>query len=84
MVGRAPNMSESTHTRSRLLEWPLWLFGFAGSHELAYGRPVLGTIWFYAGVPLRIGWISAVLLIPSMVGAADGRFVARRVNHSVA
>jgi TM2 domain-containing membrane protein YozV len=53
-------MSTSNETRSVLVGYILWIFGFTGSHRFYYGKPITGTIWFFTGGLLLIGWINVV------------------------
>jgi TM2 domain-containing membrane protein YozV len=78
------SMSSASNTHSILVGYLLWLFGFTGSHRFYYGKPVTGTIWFFTGGLLLIGWLIDVLLIPSMDRRADYRYIAGRLNYTVA
>jgi TM2 domain-containing membrane protein YozV len=71
-------------THSKVIGYLLWIFGFTGSHRFYYGKPISGTIWFFTGGLLLIGWIVDLFLIPSMDRKADRRFVAGPINYSVA
>ena len=62
----------------------LWLFGFTGSHRFYYGKPLIGTIYFFTFGLLGIGWLIDLFLIPSMDREADLRFTAGPVDYSVA
>ena len=44
----------------------LWIFGFTGAHRFYYGRPLTGTLWFFTGGLLGIGWLIDLFLIPGM------------------
>jgi TM2 domain-containing membrane protein YozV len=74
----------ATDTHSKTIGYILWIFGFTGSHRFYYGKPVTGTIWFFTFGLLGIGWLIDLFLIPGMDRAADRRFVAGRVDYSVA
>jgi TM2 domain-containing membrane protein YozV len=80
----AVSMSGSPDTHSKVIGYLLWIFGFIGSHRFYYGKPISGTIWFFTGGLLLIGWIVDLFLIPSMDRQADRRFVAGPINYSVA
>ena len=67
-------MSNSNETHSVLVGYILWLFGFTGSHRFYFGKPITGTIWFFTGGLLLIGWIIDVFLIPGMARRADIRY----------
>lgn len=71
-------------THSKTLGYLLWIFGFTGAHRFYYGRPLTGTLWFFTGGLLLIGWIVDLFLIPSMDRAADRRFVPGPIDYSVA
>jgi TM2 domain-containing membrane protein YozV len=77
-------MNASQDTHSKVIGYLLWIFGFTGAHRFYYGKPVSGTIWFFTGGLLLIGWIVDLLLIPSMNRAADRRYAAGPTNYSVA
>jgi TM2 domain-containing membrane protein YozV len=77
-------MNSSQDTHSKVIGYLLWIFGFTGSHRFYYGKPISGTIWFFTGGLLLIGWIVDLFLIPSMNRQAERRFVAGPVNYSVA
>ncbi len=77
-------MATDRNTHSLLVGYALWLFGFTGAHRFYYGKPVTGTIWFFTGGLLLIGWIIDVFLIPGMDREADYRYVPGRLNYTVA
>ena len=77
-------MNASQDTHSKVIGYLLWIFGFTGAHRFYYGKPVSGTIWFFTGGLLLIGWIVDLFLIPSMNRAADRRYAAGPTNYSVA
>jgi TM2 domain-containing membrane protein YozV len=77
-------MNGSPDTHSKVIGYLLWIFGFTGSHRFYYGKPISGTIWFFTGGLLLIGWFVDLFLIPSMDRKADHRFVAGPINYSVA
>jgi len=77
-------MNSATNTHSKVIGYLLWIFGFTGSHRFYFGRPISGTIWFFTGGLLLIGWIVDVFLIPGMNRAASRRFVAGPIDYSVA
>lgn len=64
--------------------YALWIFGFLGAHRFYYGRPITGTLWFFTGGLLLIGWIVDLFLIPGMDRQADRRYHAGEKDHSVA
>ena len=65
---------------SKVIGYLLWIFGFIGSHRFYYGKPISGTIWFFTGGLLLIGWIVDLFLIPLMDRQADRRFVVGPIN----
>lgn len=62
----------------------LWIFGFLGVHRFYYGKPVTGTIWFFTGGLLMIGWIIDLFLIPGMDQEADLRFTSGSKDYNTA
>jgi len=74
--------SNDTHLKS--IGYILWIFGFTGSHRFYYGKPILGTIWFFTLGLLFIGWIIDLFLIPSMDRQADFRYRSGNLNYTVA
>lgn len=77
-------MTNSTDTHRKTIGYILWLFGFTGSHRFYYGKPFIGTIYFFTFGLLGIGWIIDLFLIPSMDRQADLRFTAGPIDYSVA
>ncbi len=55
-------MNPPNDTHSMAIGYILWVFGFMGAHRFYYGKPITGTLWFFAG---------GLLLIPGMDRAAD-------------
>jgi len=45
---------------------------------------VTGTLWFFTGGLLLIGWIIDLFLIPSMDARADRRYVAGPLDYNIA
>jgi TM2 domain-containing membrane protein YozV len=77
-------MNAPAQTHSKVVGYVLWIFGFTGSHRFYFGKPVTGTIWFFTGGLLLIGWLVDVFLIPSMARRADLRYAAGPTDYSVA
>ncbi len=77
-------MNASPDTHRKTIGYLLWIFGFTGSPRFYYGKPVSGTIWFFTGGLLLIGWLVDLFLIPGMDRAADRRYVAGPYSYSVA
>jgi len=77
-------MTNNADTHRKTIGYILWLFGFTGSHRFYYGKPLIGTIYFFTFGLLGIGWLIDLFLIPSMDRQADLRFSAGPVDYSVA
>ena len=77
-------MTSTTDTHRKTIGYILWIFGFTGSHRFYYGKPLLGTIYFFTFGLLGIGWIIDLFLIPSMDRQADLRFTTGPIDYSVA
>jgi TM2 domain-containing membrane protein YozV len=77
-------MNPPVATHSKIIAYLLWLFGFTGSHRFYLGRPISGTIWFFTGGLLLIGWIIDLFLIPSMQRKANQRYVTGPIDYTLA
>ena len=77
-------MTNTADTHLKTIGYILWLFGFTGSHRFYYGKPLMGTIYFFTFGLLGIGWLIDLFLIPSMDRQADLRFTAGPIDYSVA
>jgi len=77
-------MSSNTDTHRKTIGYILWLFGFTGSHRFYYGKPLMGTIYFFTFGLLGIGWLVDLFLIPALDRQADLRFSTGPVDYSVA
>ena len=77
-------MAVTDDTHRKTIGYILWLFGFTGSHRFYYGKPLMGTIYFFTLGLLLIGWIVDLFLIPAMDRQADLRFTAGPIDYSVA
>jgi TM2 domain-containing membrane protein YozV len=77
-------MNATNYTHSKVIGYLLWIFGFTGSHRFYYGRPISGTIWFFTGGLLLIGWLVDLFLIPWMNRTAARRFAVGPIDYSVA
>ena len=77
-------MDTERNTHSKLIGYLLWIVGFTGAHRFYYGKPITGTIWFFTGGLLLIGWIVDLFLIPGMDRKADFKNVPGPRDHSVA
>jgi TM2 domain-containing membrane protein YozV len=77
-------MAATNDTHRKSIGYILWLFGFTGSHRFYYGKPLIGTIYFFTFGLLLIGWIVDLFLIPSLDKQADLRFTTGPIDYSVA
>ncbi len=77
-------MDGTNDTHRKSIGYILWLFGFTGSHRFYYGKPVMGTIYFFTFGLLLIGWIVDLFLIPSLDKQADLRFTTGPIDYSIA
>jgi TM2 domain-containing membrane protein YozV len=71
-------------THSKAIGYILWVIGFSGAHRFYYGKPVSGTIWFFTGGLLGVGWLVDLFLIPGMDRQADAKFTVGQYDYSVA
>jgi TM2 domain-containing membrane protein YozV len=78
------SMKIERNTHSTVLGYLLWIFGFTGAHRFYFGRPITGTLWFFTGGLLLIGWFIDVFLIPWMDRKADLKYVPGPLDYSVA
>jgi TM2 domain-containing membrane protein YozV len=76
-------MTTVEKTHSTVIGYVLWIFGFTGAHRFYFGRPVSGTIWFFTGGLLLVGWLVDVFLIPWMNRTAALRYVRGPIDYSV-
>jgi TM2 domain-containing membrane protein YozV len=76
-------MTHENATHSILVGYILWIFGFTGSHRFYFGKPITGTIWFFTGGLLLIGWIIDLFLIPGMARRADLRYQAGPIDYTL-
>ena len=77
-------MASNEDTHRKTIGYILWIFGFTGSHRFYYGKPLIGTIYFFTFGLLLIGWIVDLFLIPSLDSQADLRFTAGPIDYSIA
>jgi TM2 domain-containing membrane protein YozV len=77
-------MAVTDDTHRKTIGYILWLFGFTGSHRFYYGKPLIGTIYFFTFGLLLIGWIVDLFFIPAMDRQADLRFTTGPIDYSVA
>jgi len=77
-------MTDNTDTHRKTIGYILWIFGFTGSHRFYYGKPFMGTVYFFTFGLLGIGWLIDLFLIPALDRQADLRFTAGPVDYSIA
>ena len=77
-------MDSKQDTHRKTIGYILWIFGFTGSHRFYYGKPLMGTIYFFTLGLLGIGWVIDFFLIPAMDRQADLRFASGEIDYSVA
>jgi len=75
-------MTSNQDTHRKSIGYILWIFGFTGSHRFYYGKPLIGTIYFFTFGLLGIGWLIDLFLIPSLDRQADLRFTAGPIDYS--
>ena len=67
-----------------LMGYLLWIFGFLGMHRFYFGKQITGTIWFFTGGLLGIGWLIDLFLIPGMDRQADVKYEPGPIDYNVA
>jgi len=72
------------NTHSVAVGYICWIFGFVGAHRFYYGKKVTGAIWFFTLGLLGIGWLIDLVLIPGMDAQADRKYVAGRLDYTLA
>ena len=50
------------HSHPSLIGYLFWLVGFSGLHRFYFGKPLTGTVWFFSGGLLLVGWIVDLFL----------------------
>ncbi len=81
-AGVSPAVYQDSH--SVLMGYVLWLFGFLGMHRFYFGKQITGTIWFFTGGLLGIGWLVDLFLIPEMDRRADVEYEPGPIDYNVA
>jgi len=79
-----PDLATRSRTHNMLAGYVLWIFGFTGAHRFYYGKPLTGTLWFFTGGLLLVGWIVDLFLIPGMDRRADRIYQTGPVNYTLA
>jgi TM2 domain-containing membrane protein YozV len=77
-------MERTDNTHSLAIGYVLWIFGFMGAHRFYYGKPVSGTVWFFTGGLLLIGWVVDLFLMPSLERSAEVRYEEGQFSYNVA
>ena len=77
-------MPATNDTHRKTVGYVLWIFGLTGAHRFYYGKPVTGTIWFFTGGLLGIGWLIDLFLISRMDRQADLRYFAGPWDYTAA
>jgi len=71
-------------THSVAVGYLCWIFGFTGAHRFYYGKQITGTLWFFTGGLLGIGWLLDLIFIPGMCAQAERRYVAGPYDYTAA
>ena len=77
-------MNNQQDTHSVAVGYIVWIFGFFGAHRFYYGHRITGTIWFFTGGLLGVGWLIDLFLIPSLNRTADLRYHAGHLDYTIA
>lgn len=77
-------MHYERETHSVPVGYIVWIFGFLGAHRFYFGNRITGTIWFFTGGLLLIGWLVDLFLIPSMCRNAESRYRSGRLDYTLA
>lgn len=77
-------MPERPNTHSIVIGYLAWLLGVFGAHRFYYGKPISGTIYFFTGGLLLVGWLIDLFFIPAMDEECNQRFHPGPIDYSVA
>ena len=77
-------MGNNQNTHSLVVGYVVWIFGMFGAHRFYYGRQVSGTIWFFTGGLLLVGWLIDLFLMPSLDRTCDVRYRSGRLDYTMA
>ena len=66
-----------------MIGYLFWLVGFSGLHRFYFGKPLTGTVWFFTGGLLLVGWIVDLFLIPAMTDEADRDYENGQFDYSL-
>jgi len=75
--------SDQQQTHTIIIGYALWLMGLMGAHRFYFGKRVSGTIWFFTGGLLGIGWLVDLFLIPAMQRESTQRYMTGRHDYSI-
>ncbi|OYP38563.1 hypothetical protein CGZ80_01995 [Rhodopirellula sp. MGV] len=76
--------SVSPPTHLDVAAYLYWILGIFGAHRFYLGKPISGTIYFFTGGLLLIGWIVDLFLIPAMVHEAKQRYRPGWIDYTLA
>ena len=71
------------HSHPSLIGYLFWLVGFSGLHRFYFGKPLTGTVWFFSGGLLLVGWIVDLFLISAMADEADRDYENGQFDYSL-
>ncbi len=74
---------ENKNTHSKFIGYVLWLVGFMGAHRFYFGKPISGTIYFFTGGLLGIGWLVDLFLIPSLDRDAENKYKPGHIEYNL-
>ena len=77
-------MNNEQETHSVTVGYIVWIVGFLGAHRFYFGHRITGTIWFFTGGLLLIGWLIDLFLIPGMHRKADSRYRSGSLDYTLA
>ncbi len=77
-------MTGDNDSHSLLVGYALWVLGFTGAHRFYYGKKLTGTLWFFTGGLLLVGWLIDFFLIPLMDRRADRRYLEGPWDYTIA
>jgi TM2 domain-containing membrane protein YozV len=77
-------MNNEQETHSVTVGYIVWIFGFLGAHRFYFGHRITGTIWFFTGGLLLIGWLIDLFLIPGMHRKAESRYRSGSLDYTLA
>ena len=78
-----PILKSISDSHSKTMGYLLWIFGFTGAHRFYFGKPITGTLWFFTGGLLGVGWLIDLFLIPSMDESADQKYTSGIIDYNI-